>query len=35
MDKPETTAKDAAQNPAIPIAVMDRMVTLAVECVGD
>jgi hypothetical protein len=32
---PETTAKDAAFNPAIPVAVMDRMITLAAECLGE
>jgi hypothetical protein len=32
---PETTAKDAAHSPAIPVAVMDRMITLAAECLGD
>jgi hypothetical protein len=32
---PDTTARDAAVSPAIPVAVMDRMITLADECIGD
>ena len=32
---PEAIATDAARNPAIPVAVMDRMITLAAECLGE